>query len=67
MNQLIERMIARLVRKGANPDQARAQIAELIAAHDGDNLAYALVYTGAATERTAYQFIDAQRAALQEA
>tara|TARA_R110000868_G_scaffold327757_3_gene588667 strand:- start:572 stop:775 length:204 start_codon:yes stop_codon:yes gene_type:complete len=53
MNKLIERRIT----LGANRDQSVALFAELVSAHDGDNLAAALCYNGFATEKMAYDFI----------
>lgn len=41
-----EKMIARAVRKGANEVEARAMLTELMSAHDGDNLRFALQYNG---------------------
>ena len=53
MNKLIERRIA----KGANVDESIALFNELVAAHDGDNLVFALCHNGFATEKMAYNFI----------
>jgi|TARA_B110000483_G_scaffold243313_2_gene332460 hypothetical protein len=53
MNKLIQRRIT----KGANADQSIALFNELVAAHDGDNLVFALCYNGFATEKMAYNFI----------
>ena len=52
-----EAMIARRVRVGGfAASRSRRLLSELIAAHDGDNLASALVYWGFATERQALRF-----------
>ncbi len=40
------KMIARRVKGGASEAQSRILLAELVAAHDGDNLAAALAYNG---------------------
>ena len=38
--------IARRINGGANAAQSATMLDELIAAHDGDNLAYVLAYNG---------------------
>ena len=53
MNKLIERRIA----TGANVDESIALFNELIAAHDGDNLVFALCYNEFTTEKQAYRFV----------
>ncbi len=52
-----DQLVANAVRKGHNAARAAARLAELLGAHDGDNLAHALSYEGYATERQAYRFI----------
>jgi hypothetical protein len=42
----IEKMIARRVRGGHNEEQSRQLLAELLEAHSGANLDYALAYNG---------------------
>lgn len=41
-----DKMIARRIRLGYNEAASRALLAQLVAAHDGDNLAFALQYNG---------------------
>lgn len=50
--QATDKAIARYTRFG-NEQRGREILAELIAAHSGCNLAYALVYNGFATDRMA--------------
>lgn len=52
-----EKMIARRVKGGANEAEARELLAELVKAHSGDNLVYALVYNGFATEAYAAKVV----------
>lgn len=56
-DQLIEKMIARRVKYHGHEGEQRAHFSELCQAHDGDNLAAALVYLGFATERQAYRYL----------
>lgn len=46
-------LVARRASKGHRADESAALLAELLAAHDGENLAHALVFHGFATERQA--------------
>lgn len=45
-NATAARLIARRVKGGANAAESEVLLAEIVAAHDGDNLAYALSYNG---------------------
>lgn len=51
------KMIERRIRKGHNPAETVELFNELVTAHSGDNLAFALHYHGFATEKMAYDFI----------
>lgn len=51
-----EQMINRAESKGYNRTEATARLAELTAAHDGENLACALVYNSFATLAQARKF-----------
>ncbi|MGP5043582.1 hypothetical protein ACTXJR_06060 [Glutamicibacter ardleyensis] len=53
----MEKLIARRVKTGSNEGQSAQLLAELIEAHEGDNLEYALVYNGFATEAGASKFV----------
>lgn len=53
-----ESLVNRRVRSGANPDQSKKLLAELYAAHDGDNLASALTYNGFATPARAQKIAE---------
>ncbi|MGC4174323.1 hypothetical protein [Demequina sp.] len=53
-----ETLIARRVARGANEEESRLLLHELIAAHFGDNLASALVYQDFATEAQAQAFVE---------
>jgi len=57
-DQLIEKMIARRAKHHGHEDKQQALFNELCQAHDGDNLAAALVYLGFATERQAYRYLE---------
>lgn len=48
-----DKLIATHVRKGANPAESALLLAELAAAHTGDNLAHALEYNGFTTAASA--------------
>lgn len=41
-----DRMLARYVRNGGNAKRGAELLAELLAAHSGDNLTHALAYNG---------------------
>jgi hypothetical protein len=45
-DQEIEKMIRRRIRGGHNEEQSRRMLAELLSAHTGINLDYALAYNG---------------------
>lgn len=60
LKKMEAKMFARRVRFGANKAESRALLADLLAAHEGDNLAHALVYQSFATERQAYVYIAAR-------
>ena len=53
----MEKLIARRVKLGNNEAQSVQLLAELIEAHEGDNLEYALVYEGFATDKGAAKFV----------
>lgn len=53
MDKLINRLVARHVRKGGNEVESRKLLNDLLAWHTGGNLAYALYYNGFATEAAA--------------
>jgi len=53
------KMTERRARRGANPAESVALLSELVERHRGDNLAYALVYEGFATEAQAERFAHA--------
>lgn len=53
----MEKLIARRVKAGHNEGQSIQLLAELIEAHEGDNLEYALVYNSFATEAGASKFV----------
>lgn len=57
-NKVNESLVNRRVRSGANPDQSKKLLAELYAAHDGDNLASALTYNGFATPARAQKIAE---------
>lgn len=60
MNQThIDQMIARRVAKNGNPAEAAAMLDELLTAHSGDNLAFALHYNGFATAAKADKYAAA--------
>lgn len=51
-------LIRRAVKGGANPADAQTRLTRILQAHSGDNLAYALVYEGFATEAQASKYIN---------
>ena len=53
-------LIGRRVAKGNDRDGSTSLLAELLAAHSGENLVTALVYQGFASERAARSFVDRQ-------
>lgn len=53
----MEKLIARRVSKGFNATESANMLAELIEAHEGDNLEFALVYNEFATDRGAAKFV----------
>lgn len=53
-------LIDRRVAKGNDRDRSTSLLAELLAAHSGENLVAALVYQGFATERAARTFVTAR-------
>lgn len=53
-----DKLIARQVKAGTNPEDSRAALARILRDHTGHNLAFALVHEGFATERQAYAFLD---------
>lgn len=53
-------LIDRRVDKGNDREGSAALLAELMAAHSGENLVAALVYQGFATERIARVFVDSR-------
>lgn len=55
----MEKLINRRVNKGGNREESVALLAELLEAHEGDNLVFALVYNGFATEAAATKFVEA--------
>ena len=57
-NAAAAKLISRRVSKGYNAAESAAMLDDLIARHDGDNLASALVYCDFATERASYRFLD---------
>ena len=53
----MKKLIARRVSKGFNEAESIEILAELIEAHEGDNLEFALVYNAFATEAGASKFV----------
>lgn len=53
----MEKLIARRVNKGFNEAESAEMLAELIEAHEGDNLEFALVYNAFATAAGAAKFV----------
>lgn len=51
-----EQMIAKKVQRGGHPVEAELFLEEIIQAHEGYNLAYALHYWGYAGEKAAHAF-----------
>lgn len=53
----MKKLIERRARRGHNANESQALLNELLAAHTGDNLEYALVYNDFATEAGAAKFV----------